>query len=51
MQRSFWSKEASNAAEVHAVEEAFFASMFGADTYTTGSGFTRATNVAGTGVE
>ena len=42
-------KEASNAAEVHAVEEAFFASMFGADTYTTGSGFTRATNAAGTG--
>ena len=42
-------KEASNAAEVHAVEEAFFASMFGADTYTLGSGFTRATNAAGTG--
>ena len=40
---------ASNAAEVHAVEEAFFASMFGADTYTTGSGFTRATNAAGSG--
>ena len=31
------------------MEEAFFASMFGADTYTTGSGFTRATNAAGTG--
>jgi len=40
---------ASNAAEVHAVEEAFFASMFGADTYTTGSGFTRATNAAASG--
>ena len=40
---------ASDAAEVHAVEEAFFASMFGADTYTTGSGFTRATNAAASG--
>lgn len=40
---------ASNATEVHAVEEAFFASMFGADTYTTGSGFTRATNAAASG--
>tara|TARA_R110002073_G_scaffold2360_2_gene15990 strand:- start:14751 stop:16439 length:1689 start_codon:yes stop_codon:yes gene_type:complete len=37
---------ASDAAEVHAVEEVFWASMFGADTYTTGSGFTRATNAA-----
>ena len=37
---------ASNAAEVHAVEEVFWASMFGADTYTTGSGFTRASNPA-----
>tara|TARA_Y100000748_G_C15502026_1_gene490496 strand:+ start:81 stop:1793 length:1713 start_codon:yes stop_codon:yes gene_type:complete len=40
---------ASDATETHAVEEAFFASMFGADTYTTGSGFTRATNAAGSG--
>jgi len=37
---------ASDAAEVHAVEEVFWASMFGADTYTTGSGFTRASNPA-----
>lgn len=43
------SVQASNATEVHAVEEAFFASMFGADTYTTGSGFTRATNAAASG--
>ena len=37
---------ASNAAEVHAVEEVFWAAMFGADTWTNGSGFTRATNPA-----
>tara|TARA_B100001094_G_scaffold124976_1_gene120887 strand:+ start:3959 stop:5614 length:1656 start_codon:yes stop_codon:yes gene_type:complete len=40
---------ASDATEVHAVEEALWAGMFGADTYTTGSGFTRATNPAVSG--
>ena len=35
---------ASSAAETHAVEEVLWASMFGADTWTSGSGFTRATN-------
>ena len=45
------SVQADVAAEVHAVEEAFFASMFGADTYAEGgaTGFTRATNPAGSG--
>ena len=37
---------ASNATEVHAVEEVFWAAMFGADTWTNGSGFTRATSPA-----
>lgn len=37
-------KAADSAAEVHAVEEALWASMFGADTYSAANGFTRATN-------
>ena len=40
---------ASNAAETHAVEEVLWASMFGADTWTSGSGFTRATSAAASG--
>lgn len=42
-------KAASDATETHAVEECLWAAMFGADTYTTGSGFTRATNPAVSG--
>jgi hypothetical protein len=37
------------AAETHAVEEVFWAAMFGADTYSTAAGFTRATNPAVSG--
>ena len=40
---------ADSAAETHAVEEVFWAAMFGADTYSTTAGFTRATNPAVSG--
>ncbi len=40
---------ADSAAETHAVEEVFWAAMFGADTYSTTGGFTRATNPAVSG--